>query len=38
MNLSASAVTMARRRLYQKAFGRSPMAPEDVDKWIMEVE
>jgi hypothetical protein len=38
MSLSASAVTMARRRLYQKAFGRSPMAPEDVDKWIMEVE
>lgn len=37
MNLSSSAVTMARRRLYQKAFGRSPMAPEDVDKWIMEV-
>lgn len=37
MSLSASAVTMARRRLYQKAFGRSPMAPEDVDKWIMEV-
>ena len=37
MSLSASAVTMARRRLYQKAFGRSPMAPEDVDKWIMGV-
>ena len=37
MNLSASAVTMARRRLYQKAFGRSPMTPEDVDKWIMGV-
>lgn len=37
MSLSASAVTMARRRLYQKAFDRSPMAPEDVDKWIMGV-
>ena len=37
MSLSASAVTMARRRLYQKAFGRSPMTPEDVDKWIMGV-
>ena len=37
MSLSASAVTMARRRLYQKAFDRSPKVPEEVDKWIMEV-
>ena len=37
MSLSASAVTMARRRLYQKAFDRSPKVPEEVDKWIMGV-
>ena len=38
MNLSASAVTMARRRLYRKAFGVAPGNISMVDEWIKGIK
>ena len=37
MNRSPQMVSMSRRRLYAKAFGREPENLKDVDEWIMTI-
>ena len=37
MDRSPQMVSMSRRRLYAKAFGKEPEDLKDVDEWIMEI-